>query len=167
MEIACFSFKRIKVAGWVSSIFENLRWLWTPFAEFFFKLCKKLHLIMLITIALLGIYFSAKTLPFCLHMQGILEWITIVQNSASQTELSAIAHWKNVVNCVDSMKIPKKKKSAENTILVNSVATRSLPCCRKKIYTWLILLLQLPFIATNNRRFTGKYSIMTKSSIIL
>ena len=29
--------------------FQNLRWLWIPFAEFF-KLCKKLHLIMLSTI---------------------------------------------------------------------------------------------------------------------
>ena len=161
MEIACFSFKRIKVAGWVSSIFENLRWLWTPFAEFFFKLCKKLHLIMLITIALLGIYFSAKTLPFCLHMQGILEWITIVQNSNSRTALSAITHWKNVVNCVDPL-----KNSAENTILVNGFTPRSLPYCRKKLYTWLISLFQFPFIATNNRSFTDKYNIMKKSSII-
>ena len=31
-------------------IFESLRWLWTPFAEFLFKLCKKLHNIMLTTI---------------------------------------------------------------------------------------------------------------------
>ena len=92
--------------------------------------------------------------------------ITIVQNSTSRTELSAIANWKNVVNRVDFMKIPKKY-CLESTILVNSVAPRSLPYCRKKNYTWLISLLQLPVAARNNRRFTGKYNIMTKSSIIL
>ena len=92
--------------------------------------------------------------------------ITIVQNSTSRTELSAIANWKNVVNRVDFMKIPKKY-CPESTFLVNSVAPRSLPYCRKKNYTWLISLLQLPVAARNNRRFTGKYNIMTKSSIIL
>ena len=64
------------------------------------------------------------------------------------------------------MKI-REKSGAENTILLNSVAPSSLPYCREKIYTSLILLLQLPFIATNNRSFTDKYNIITKSSIIL
>ena len=64
------------------------------------------------------------------------------------------------------MKIPKRN-CAENTILVKIVAPRSLPYCRKKIYTCLTSLLQLPCIATNNRSFASIYNIMTKSNIIL
>ena len=56
----------------------------------------------------------------------------------------------------------KSKICAKNKIIVDGVA----PCRRKFILEWFHYF-QLPFSATNNRSFTDRYNIMTKSSIIL
>ena len=89
-------------------------------------------------------------------MQEIFGWI---RNNRTKFQFSDGTIWIFILKVGQKL---RRSYGNPDKIVVDSVA----PCRRKSILEWFRYF-QLPFSATNNRSFTDRYNIMTKSSISL